>query len=129
MQFSVSALFFVLLPYALAIPVADPSPNDTSLSSPLLERDAAKDSGKGKDKCQKPIAQNLCTSGVPYCCSGTGLSQVCGPAGTVQCQSIAICCINTNGVSILASVVHTKRKQQRTVLTSTPLDANLRWRD
>jgi hypothetical protein len=48
---------------------------------------------------QKPIAENLCTSGSPYCCSGTGSGQVCGPAASTTCTATTICCINTNGVS------------------------------
>lgn len=90
MQFYFSALFLLLLPTALAIPVAEP----------VLSLSNNKEPRKEKDKCpsQKPIAQNICTSGAPYCCSGTGDTQVCGPAGTVECTAMTICCINTNGV-------------------------------
>lgn len=48
---------------------------------------------------QNPIASNVCSSGSPYCCSGSGKSTVCGPASTTKCASTTICCINTNGVS------------------------------
>jgi hypothetical protein len=48
---------------------------------------------------QGPIASNVCSSGSPYCCSGSGKSMVCGPASTTQCTTTTICCINTNGVS------------------------------
>jgi hypothetical protein len=47
---------------------------------------------------QKPISQNLCTSGSPYCCSGQGAAQVCGPSSSTTCTATTICCINTNGV-------------------------------
>ncbi len=114
MQFYISALFLFLLPSALSVPVAEPLPEVSPLGSPLFDRgvastelitrDAAKDPAPKKAKkekdCQKPIAQNLCNSGSPYCCSGTGDQQVCGPAGTVTCESMTICCINTNGVSL-----------------------------
>lgn len=124
MQFRLSAIFLCLLPSALAtaIPVADPLPavadslsSDSSPNSTLFERDvvtaelisrdpqkgkAVKNDNKGKkEDCQKPIAQNLCTSGAPYCCSGEGDARVCGPASSVVCEAMTICCINTNGVS------------------------------
>jgi hypothetical protein len=103
MQFYLSTLFLLLLPSVLAVPIADAPPNAPSPSSPLLDAHNKRNPAKGTEKdgkCQKPIAQNLCTSGAPYCCSGTGISQVYGPAGTVECTSIAICCINTNGVRL-----------------------------
>jgi uncharacterized membrane protein len=98
MQFYLSALL-LFLPSVLSIPVGDALLNALSPSTPLLNAHDKRDPAP-KDKCQQPIGQNLCTSGVPYCCSGTGTSQVCGPAGTVECTSIAICCINTNGVCL-----------------------------
>ena len=49
---------------------------------------------------QGPITSNVCSSGSPYCCSGSGKSIVCGPSSTTQCTSTTICCINTNGVSV-----------------------------
>jgi hypothetical protein len=111
MKLYLSAVFLFFLPNALAIPLADSSPNISSPNSlvsrdaywnELDKREAAKGKDKEKDKCptQKPIAQNLCTSGAPYCCSGEGAAQVCGPASTTTCQTMTICCINTNGVCL-----------------------------
>lgn len=133
MHFHLTALFFALLPYAFAVPVADASSNTVSVNSTLVERDLAliefdrrqaekKGKGKGKEDCQKPIAQNLCTSGAPYCCSGTGDAKVCGPASSVVCETMTICCINTNGVSNSQPNGEGDTDFRRS-------DADLRWRD
>lgn len=116
MQLYLSAILLCLLPSVIstAIPIAEPLPAESSPNSTLFERDVvtaeliSRDPQKGKkeekkgkkDDCQKPIAQNLCTSGAPYCCSGEGNARVCGPASSVSCEVMTICCINTNGVSI-----------------------------
>lgn len=111
MQFYLSALIVCFLPSVLstAIPIADPLPAavESSGNATLYERDSVVaeliergPQKKGKNDCQKPIAQNLCTSGAPYCCSGEGTARVCGPASSVSCDVMTICCINTNGVSI-----------------------------
>ena len=108
MKFYLSTVAFALLPQVLAIPLADApadasllnisiNPRDTSLYE-FSKRNKTPLSPAKKQDCQKPITQNLCNSGTPYCCSGDGSSQVCGPAASVSCQSTAICCINTNGV-------------------------------
>src|SRR5580700_4076509 len=55
---------------------------------------------------QQPIANNICNSGSPYCCSGSGAGKVCGPASTTTCTSTTICCINTDGVSIFSVARH-----------------------
>ncbi|KAJ8108555.1 hypothetical protein OPT61_g8095 [Boeremia exigua] len=124
MQFYISSLFLFLLPTALSVPVADPLPEVSPLGSPLFDRSVAStelitreagksppppgpgpNGNKGKQDCQKPIAQNLCTSGSPYCCSGTGDAKVCGPAASVSCDTMTICCINTNGMQICAGEI------------------------
>ncbi|KAH6644321.1 hypothetical protein C7974DRAFT_18562 [Boeremia exigua] len=118
MQFYLSALFLCLLPSVIAVPFADPDATSSlpqlfdreATSTELATRDPAKSPDKNgnqgkKEDCQKPIAQNLCTSGSPYCCSGTGDQQVCGPAGSVSCQAMTICCINTNGMQICAGEI------------------------
>ena len=115
MKFLLSAISLALLPQVLAIPFADASadapplntsinPRDTSLIE-LSKRNKTPPPPVQKQDCQKPVAQNLCTSGTPYCCSGDGSSQVCGPAASVSCQSTAICCINTNGVRIYPTLI------------------------
>ncbi|KAF4621900.1 hypothetical protein G7Y89_g14445 [Cudoniella acicularis] len=53
----------------------------------------------------QPVDQNLCTSGSPYCCSGSGNGAVCGPSSSTQCSSTTICCINTNGMQICAGEI------------------------
>lgn len=45
-------------------------------------------------------AANMCSTGNPYCCSGEGEAMVCGPASSTSCNTMTICCINTNGVSV-----------------------------
>jgi hypothetical protein len=115
MQFHLSTILLLFLSNVLAIPVADPSPDSSSPTSPLLDRDNHfnEHDQRGQPKTpptppappvgcpsQKPIAQNLCTSGSPYCCSGSGSGQVCGPASTTTCTATTICCINTNGVCL-----------------------------
>ncbi|KAJ4992839.1 hypothetical protein SVAN01_01543 [Stagonosporopsis vannaccii] len=123
MQFYLPTIIFCLLPGVIstAIPVADPLPAESSLNSTLFERDIvaaeliSRDPQKGKNEkkdkkgkkedCQKPIAQNLCTSGAPYCCSGEGDARVCGPASSVSCEVMTICCINTNGMQICAGEI------------------------
>jgi hypothetical protein len=107
------ALFTLCLSTGLAIPLADPGMDSSPITDgPKLERREPHPKAEPRSppnppspppnpNCpkQKPIAQNLCTSGSPYCCSGTGASQVCGPASSTSCSSTTICCINTNGVS------------------------------
>ena len=105
MQFNSIPLLLTLTLYltnVLSIPVSESSPEQLS---PFEERRSQPPpktpSGPPPANCptQKPIAQNLCNSGSPYCCSGTGSGQVCGPAASTTCTATTICCINTNGVS------------------------------
>jgi len=121
MQFSFTPLLLILTLYltnVLSIPVSDsslslfPSLEDSSLEV----RGAARapvtpptpptpPAPPANCPSQKPIASNLCTSGAPYCCSGTGSGQVCGPASSTTCSSTTICCINTNGMQICAGEI------------------------
>ncbi|KAF2996198.1 hypothetical protein E8E13_001233 [Curvularia kusanoi] len=115
MKLFLSSLFLAAFTPVLAVPVTEASPDTISVNSTLVDRDLAlvdldrrqggKQKGKGKEDCQKPIAQNLCTSGSPYCCSGIGDARVCGPASTVSCETLTICCINTNGMQICAGEI------------------------
>ncbi|KAF3049007.1 hypothetical protein E8E11_002354 [Didymella keratinophila] len=113
MRSSIPILSLLLMSNALAIPLADPSPDVSSLVSSLLgpnnlssELDKRKADSPGKNgNCPKTVSQNVCTSGAPYCCSGSGASQVCGPASSVACSSMTICCINTNGMQICAGEI------------------------
>lgn len=114
-------LFTLCLSTGRAIPFADPNMDSSPFADgPILEtrephplpepRGAPKSptpptppSPPQNQGCPKQlsVAQNLRTSGSPYCCIGSGSSQVCGPAGSTTCSSTMICCINTIGVSIL----------------------------
>jgi hypothetical protein len=103
------AFFALCLSICRAIPLAEPNPISTpTVDGPQLEDrepHAMPDpNGRGANSkpsncpSQKPISQNLCTSGSPYCCSGQGAAQVCGPSSSTTCTATTICCINTNGV-------------------------------
>lgn len=131
------ALFTLCLSIGLAMPLADPDMNSSPIiDGPKLEsrEPHARAEPRGPPNppspppnpgCskQKPISQNLCTSGSPYCCSGSGASQVCGPASTTSCSSTTICCINTNGVSRCHHV------EDLVTNKSQSSDADLCWRD
>ncbi|KAH8809999.1 hypothetical protein F5882DRAFT_373058 [Hyaloscypha sp. PMI_1271] len=112
------ALVTLCLTTGLAIPLAEPNTNSSPIADgPKLEsrephpnaepRGPPAPPSPPNPNCakQKPIAQNLCNSGSPYCCSGSGASQVCGPASTTSCSSTTICCINTNGMQICAGEI------------------------
>ena len=94
---------------AAAISVAVPFDDTTSPALEIEPRNplpvvAARASKASPSSCspQNPIASNVCSSGSPYCCSGTGKSMVCGPSSTTDCESTTICCMNNNGVSFSA---------------------------
>lgn len=102
MHLNIPSLFFLSVSGILAAPVAEASPDISSLVSAILRPNSNKQAGPSKNNncpSQQPTSQNVCSSGSPYCCSGTGSAQVCGPASSVACSSMTICCINTNGVS------------------------------
>jgi hypothetical protein len=117
MRFQTASLVVLLTAYlgtGLAVPFPDPDSHSSPIVNvPKLESRETHPkleprqpgpptpSGGPPANCpsQKPIAQNLCTSGSPYCCSGSGSGQVCGLASSVSCSATTICCINTNGVS------------------------------
>lgn len=130
MRFSTSLLALLALCISTTLSNPLPEPNDTNtpiLESPKLDsRDARPEpeprgppepptppTPPGCPPAQKPIAQNLCNSGSPYCCSGSGASQVCGPASQVSCASTTICCINTNGVSSISGEYRYQRGTDR----------------
>jgi hypothetical protein len=90
----------------LAVPVAGSSEPMSTPNSPILEARVTRGS------CPKTSAENICTSGEPYCCVGSGKNQVCGKS-QVQCSSTTICCNNFNGVSC-----YFKSQRPRAVLRS-----------
>lgn len=102
---SIAIVLSSLLTTALAVPFSD----STIDTSPKLDLEARDPISKWRPRSlaptpsscptQNPISSNVCSSGSPYCCSGSGKSVVCGPASTTQCTSTTICCINTNGVN------------------------------
>ena len=95
---------------ASAIPVAEPVPAPAAGPDPMAQmspsfggllapRASRRPPHNPNCPSTVPVSQNVCTSGSPYCCEGTGPGAVCGPSSTTNCASTVICCINTNGVS------------------------------
>lgn len=122
---------FVGVIVASAIPIAEPVPVPVPGPDPVSHMDSFKDllaprankRPKHNPDCPStiPVNQNLCNSGSPYCCSGTGPGAVCGPSATTNCASTTICCINTNGVSW--------KDFRHRYFANLTTDANLRRRD
>lgn len=65
----------------------------------LPSLDGSKSRSLPSNSLTETVSTNNCSTGTPYCCSGDNVKgMVCGPASSTNCNTLTICCINTNGV-------------------------------